>query len=187
MTDKRSRTSKINGVKGGRPVESSNFEPIEGELWSPISEFPMYMVSTEGRVMSIKSGRLRKPQSSKGGYLRVKIGTNPKTPAIHRLVLEAFVGKSNMQVDHIDMVKTNNKLENLEYVTREENMRRIALHPSMRMKEGATRSQSKINPWRARLSYNGERIYLGCYSSKELALQARQDFLDEACRKELNK
>lgn len=40
---------------------------------------------------------------------------------IHRLVLLTFIGESELLVNHIDWVKTNNNLDNLEYVTRSEN------------------------------------------------------------------
>lgn len=47
-----------------------------------------------------------------------------KTIKVHKLVANAFLGKSNLQVDHIDRNKLNNKLNNLEYVTPKENIRR---------------------------------------------------------------
>ena len=47
-----------------------------------------------------------------------------KTIKVHKLVANAFLGKSNLQVDHIDGNKLNNKLNNLEYVTPKENIRR---------------------------------------------------------------
>lgn len=45
-----------------------------------------------------------------------------KTIKVHKLVANAFLGKSNLQVDHIDGNKLNNKLNNLEYVTPKENI-----------------------------------------------------------------
>lgn len=46
-----------------------------------------------------------------------------KTIKVHKLVANAFLGKSNLQVDHIDGNKLNNKLNNLEYVTPKENIK----------------------------------------------------------------
>ncbi len=54
------------------------------------------------------------------GYLQLTIKN--KTIKVHRLVIEAFKGKSDLTVDHIDGNKLNNSLDNLQYLTREENL-----------------------------------------------------------------
>lgn len=43
---------------------------------------------------------------------------------VHRLVMLAFHGKSDLTVDHLNMNKQDNRLENLEYVTVVENTKR---------------------------------------------------------------
>lgn len=60
------------------------------------------------------------------GYMTVNLSKNGKlnTKRVHRLVAEAFLGKSNLQVDHIDGNKQNNRLDNIEYVTPKENTNR---------------------------------------------------------------
>lgn len=60
------------------------------------------------------------------GYKRVMLYKNKKYKYyfVHRLVIETFKGKNNLQVDHIDGNKSNNSLLNLEYVTSKENVRR---------------------------------------------------------------
>lgn len=90
-----------------------------------------YYVSNMGRVKSIKSNGdelILKLYGGKSGYLtfNLYINSKPKTTAIHRVVAEAFLGENpdNLYVNHIDGDKTNNRLDNLEYVTPKEN----ALH-----------------------------------------------------------
>jgi len=57
------------------------------------------------------------------GYCYVKLRKDNKSHhnLIHRLVMRAFVGISDLEVNHKDGIKTNNNLENLEYCTSQEN------------------------------------------------------------------
>lgn len=69
-----------------------------------------------------KKCKLIKPNVRSHGYSTVEI--NGKAVYTHRLIMEAFRGKSELTVDHIDGDKTNNALYNLEYVTLSENVKR---------------------------------------------------------------
>ena len=64
--------------------------------------------------------KLFKPIAGNNGYCQITV--NGKVISVHRLIMEAFHGKSDLTVDHIDGNKLNNSLDNLEYVTREENL-----------------------------------------------------------------
>lgn len=72
-----------------------------------------------------KQGQLLKPKYKKHGYAFVALGvgkTKPVYKHIHRLVAAAFLGDNpNLQVNHKDQNKTNNRLNNLEWVTCQEN------------------------------------------------------------------
>lgn len=105
------------------------------EIWKDIPDYEgYYQVSNLGNVKSInhydKQNRLRKEKILKPiinhDYLIVNLSKNGKTKykRIHRLVLSAFIGKSNLQVDHINCNKKDNRIENLEYVTAKENTKR---------------------------------------------------------------
>lgn len=84
----------------------------------------IYMVSSIGEVWKIEKGKLipKKLSHSKTGYLVTSI--NNKMEYVHRIVMTAFCGTSEKYIDHINMDKHDNRIENLEYVTpRENNLR----------------------------------------------------------------
>ena len=84
-----------------------------------------YLVSDRGDVYieNKKYTRKKKQSADKYGYKVTKI--NGKQERVHRIVMEAFHGKSDLTVDHIDGNKENNNLNNLEYVTQAENIKRF--------------------------------------------------------------
>lgn len=104
------------------------------EVWKDIKDFPDYQISNYGRVKSFKrnsEGLIMKEQYYKYGYAYVSLSTkiNGATKKvkkkIHRLVLENFQpieDMDNLQVNHKDENKTNNHIDNLEWVTAKENM-----------------------------------------------------------------
>ena len=104
----------------------------EIEIWKDIIGYEgIYQVSNLGNVKSfhnskINNGFVLKPSKSKKGYLIVYLSKNSimKSIKIHRLVAIAFIeNKSNKpQVNHINGNKTDNNVNNLEWVTNSENM-----------------------------------------------------------------
>lgn len=93
------------------------------EQWKQIQEHPMYSVSNKGRVRNDNSGRILRQGKEKCGYLHVVLFPNRKVCRVHRLVAEAFIDNPDNKVDvnHKDLNKQNNILDNLEWTTRKEN------------------------------------------------------------------
>ena len=96
------------------------------EIWKDIPEYEgVYQVSNLGRVRSLKWGKQRILKGGKNpkGYSLASLckDGNVITNKIHRLVMLAFVGESDLQVNHKNGAKSDNRLENLEYCTSSEN------------------------------------------------------------------
>jgi hypothetical protein len=83
-----------------------------------------YEISNTGQVRRIKSGRILKPSVTKG-YLRLTLSNGPfrVNKNVHSLVAEAFIGEkpNGLIINHINGIKTDNRIENLEYVTYKHN------------------------------------------------------------------
>ena len=114
------------------------------EIWKDIEGYEgAYQVSNLGRVRSLDrytdrldsvgnsrelfvKGKILKPAIMKKGYLRVSLSIGHRQATslqVHRLVAQAFVQNPEKlpQVNHIDENKTNNRADNLEWVTNKEN------------------------------------------------------------------
>ena len=103
------------------------------EQWILIPDLETYAVSNFGRVKRAKRGNrtqighISTPFLSRHGYFRVVLSINnhQKKYFVHRLVMLAFVGvcPDGLEVNHIDGNKLNNRLDNLEYISRSENQK----------------------------------------------------------------
>ena len=99
------------------------------EVWRDIPGFSDYQASDLGRIRSQKSGTwklLRQTPHPNTGYLIVspRVGGKYFARSVHRLVAAAFLGKANgLDVNHINGNKHDNRLANLEYLSRGDNHR----------------------------------------------------------------
>lgn len=77
-----------------------------------------------------RKGKILKPfMVGKGIKSRQKVTLCKKDKYVHQLILKTFIGepKNGQEVRHLNGVPTDNRLENLEYGTRSENIRDIYL------------------------------------------------------------
>ena len=124
------------------------------EVWRDVPGYEgYYQASNLGRIKSLErkveynnqedrilKEKIMKLNPTSRGYIRISLCKKGRSRShfVHRLILSAFIGESNLQVNHIDGVKTNNNIDNLEYVTNQENIAHA-------VKIGLIKNNSKIN------------------------------------------
>ena len=99
---------------------------MDDEQWREWPQDPRIMVSNKGNVVSYKSGvgRPLKVYHNNRGYQQVgAVSGSPRY--VHRLVAETWLDNPNhyREVNHINGDKDDNRVENLEWTTRSQNLR----------------------------------------------------------------
>lgn len=100
------------------------------ERWRRIPAFPLYEVSSSGRVRRWVTGRQLTTYPTNFGHLKVHCGRSGRDKLVHRLVLEAFVGPcpDGMECRHLNGDPSDNRLDNLAWGSHEENMQDSVRH-----------------------------------------------------------
>jgi len=104
-----------------------NLLSVSKEIWCFYPNSDFYLISNYGQVKNLLTGKTLKQQCTTQGYKQVsfKINGKRKTKLVHRLVLETFLRIPQykyLEVNHINGNKNDNSLNNLEWMTREENL-----------------------------------------------------------------
>lgn len=105
------------------------------EIFKEIPGFEgLYVISNHGVVCNIKTNVTLKGSLNYKGYVRVSLhnGSRHVSRLVHRLVWEAFNGPIpvGLQINHINEIKTDNSLSNLELVTAKQNRQYSVAHAS---------------------------------------------------------
>jgi len=120
-----------------------SLENIEGEIWKDITDYQgLYQVSNYGRIKSLNriiyrnrlkkdiayslGCKIMKQVKGKRGYLVLALwnGNISKRVTAHRIIAKEFIHNTHNKpfINHIDLDKTNNSLNNLEWCTPKENI-----------------------------------------------------------------
>lgn len=102
------------------------------EIFKDIKGYPNYQISNKGRIWSKYQNRYKATAENNKGYLQVNlkaINGKWKHELVHRLVALAFIDNPTglPEVNHKDSNRQNNNVENLEWVSRKENIEKSSL------------------------------------------------------------
>ena len=132
-----------------------------------------YKVSNLGQVMG-KRGKLLCLRGCNNGYLNVGVYFDKKQRCmyVHRLIYETFNGSvpNGYELDHVDGNRTNNSIDNLEVVTRRENVNRAYKRNGVKknLPTGVFVSgdgKKRKKPYFSTISINGKPKYLGSFET----------------------
>lgn len=94
--------------------------------WVKTNRNTNYEVNEDGYVRNARNNRILTNSPNNSGYMTVSLGKRLPGQFVHHLVAEAFVPgyKSGLDVDHKNGKKWDNRAENLQYITRSDNVKR---------------------------------------------------------------
>jgi hypothetical protein len=144
------------------------------EEWVKIPTYSNYEITKCGKVRSIKNGTIKQLNGSTNnkGYLNFRLTENgvTKTITIARLLLMSFgrLPELNEVCDHIDRNKSNNRLDNLRWVSQSvNNSNRTSKkkYTGVYYKKNLLKNGTEKIYYQAKISIKGKTVSIGYYKS----------------------
>ncbi len=128
-----------------------------------------WKVSTSRRV---KVGDVAGSQNG-GGYLQISVQS--RLQLAHRLAwLHTYSEWPEDQLDHINRIRTDNRVANLRDVSTKQNMQNAGKYSSNTSGHPGVSWHKRISKWVASITHNKKRIHLGYFENLEEAIAARK-------------
>ena len=140
----------------------------------PVPGFDNYFATRDGRIFSTSKGRVReiaKSSYDKDGYLKATLAKDKRSICLrkHRVVALTFIGYSDLMINHKNGNKSDNRVENLEYVDERENQSHWRKDKGYGVGVCFDRKSQK---WRAYYQQDHKWVHLGFFNKKEEAKEA---------------
>ena len=140
--------------------------------------YKKYAANKYGEIMNVRLRKAMRGNNNNSGYLKFVIYLSKnkyKSYFSHRFIYECFYGmiEKNRFINHINFIRSDNRLENLEVVTRSENNKKSAINRDYSFVKDNHKNIKKVKG--TNLLTNEEVIYNSLYSvNKLLAINAGQ-------------
>ena len=139
-------------------------------MWKTIQKEPAYEISSEGLIRNKKTKHVKSTRLSRAGYPRVTLYPSGKTYTVHRLIAEQFIANPNKHpfINHINGVKKDNSIDNLEWCTAKHNTKHAIESGLMQTVDwsGEKNPASKLDRWLVKSIRKG---YLSSFSVKQIS------------------
>ncbi len=152
---------------------------LQYTVWLSIKGFENYQISICGKVRNVTTKRILKNNMNKYGYYYVALYNNgqQKKFKVHRLIAIHFLPniENKTCVDHINNLKTDNRISNLRWSTIQQNNFNYSLSKKNTSGVRGVIWFKETKKWRAQIKINNKSIHLGYFVNIEDAKLARQN------------
>ena len=144
--------------------------------------FSNYAANKNGKVVNVKTGKNIKTSNSGNGYLKFNIYNEklekPYTYSHHRFVYEVFKGPipKCFEIDHINEIKTDNRIKNLQLLTSIKNKQKSFSKPiiSINIETGEERRFDSIKLASIELVIDSSHISKICRKKRKIATSKKE-------------
>ena len=159
------------------------------EIWKDIKNYEgLYQISNLGNVKSFHkntTGKILKNILGNKGYYTIGLTKEgiKKTKSIHQLLAESFLGHNSNKyesvINHINGIKTDNRLENLEIVTNRYNTSDGFIRLNKTSNYPGVCWNKECNKWQCDIQVNNQNYYLGLFDDEILAKELYEKALEK--------